>query len=131
MRVSKLGSSFGSVCSNHTGVVIFVLIPLLGDTADINVLRDRNTQQTHPLWDGVGGAWGQSGLMRKTRNLVSSEASVQIRPTSLSFGILFVHFAEVSELDGCCWLCCVCLLFFVLFCVWSSFAPCRLSLDVE
>ncbi|KAI1656932.1 hypothetical protein F4813DRAFT_116763 [Daldinia decipiens] len=30
-------------------------------------------------------AWWQSGLMRKTRNLVPSGASVRIRPTSQQF----------------------------------------------
>jgi hypothetical protein len=33
-------------------------------------------------------AWWQSGLMRKTRNLVPSGASVRIRPTSIFFAIL-------------------------------------------
>ena len=37
-------------------------------------------------------AWWQSGLMRKTRNLVPSGASVRIRPTSISFLTFRVHF---------------------------------------
>ncbi|KAK4131555.1 hypothetical protein BT67DRAFT_444608 [Trichocladium antarcticum] len=35
-------------------------------------------------------AWWQSGLMRKTRNLVPSGASVQIRPTSELSLLLFI-----------------------------------------
>ena len=34
-------------------------------------------------------AWWQSGLMRKTRNLVPSGASVRIRPTSFHFLTIF------------------------------------------
>ncbi len=55
-------------------------------------------------------AWWQSGLMRKTRNLVPSGASVRIRPTSktnqffwLCFLFLFSLFFKVDKQDiaGC------------------------------
>ena len=45
-------------------------------------------------------AWWQSGLMRKTRNLVPSGASVRIRPTSITFAVLLVNTLFFAPLSG-------------------------------